>query len=518
MGSYSVFRNYNSSVSVPSSIKSVYYIAVGGGGGGGYPNIPVFSGNFTSPQAGQYSCIGGAIAYGGNPGSWYSGGTGGYGNYRYGQTGRFGGGPWNRAASGYGQYGYGGSGQWRGSSSSYGGGGGGASCCTLYRGQSGASPGQTVYAVIGQGGTQGGSGNCRYGNAGATYAFFCTYDTPYPTISASPTAFRLNGTDGLGAQTSLSWSTGGGDSDSEILERLQSGVVVESYGQVNRSGSLTVAPTATSDFRFTTSNPAFSNSSTVTITVYQPPTINFAASSTTIVTGASTILSWNVTGDVNNVNIDPGVGTSNLNSSVTVSPTVDTLYTLTASGLGGTGSAQIQISVLSLPTITVSGPINVLYGEDIQINLTVTNSEGGVSYVAEYLYTDGTNEYRPSESIPNTIGEDVTVFAHTVPVTYSDFGPFKVRFIFTVDGYGNLTTTDNTLEVPIIIDQIPDVISIPESEDTFKDEQPVVSPDVEVTTDLIVINDIDIPVEIKADYPIQIEIDNSSTWQDIREI
>ena len=65
---------------------------------------------------------------------------------------------------------------------------------------------------------------------------------------------------------------------------------------------------------------------------------------------------------------------------------------------------------------------------------------------------------------------------------------------------------------------MPDAIQIPETDDTFKNEEPVVTPDVEVTTDQIVITDIDIPVEIKADYPIQVEIDNADVWQDIREI
>ena len=34
----------------------------------------------------------------------------------------------------------------------------------------------------------------------------------------------------------------------------------------------------------------------------------------------------------------------------------------------------------------------------------------------------------------------------------------------------------------------------------------------------ILIDDIDVPVEIKADQPIQVEIDDSGTFQDIREI
>ena len=519
MASFNIYRSYTSNINISTCVKYVRYITVGGGGGGAYPNIPVFRPNFTSPQAGGYSCAGGTISYGGNPGSWYSGGSGGYGNWRYGSTGRFGGGPWNRAASGYGSTGQGGAGQWRGSSSSYGGGGGGASCCVQYRNDNGAVPGQNVYAVVGQGGTQGGSGNCRYGYSGSVYACICTYDAPTPSISANPTAYRLNGTDGNNSRSYLTWTTGGGESTSEVLERMRNGVVVESLGQVNRSGNLSVAPTETSEFRLTASNPAFSRSSTVTVTVYVPPVITFTVDATddTITQGNSTTLRWTVTGDVNTVTIDPGIGGSNLVSFTPISPTVDTLYTLTASGLGGTGSAEVLVIVLAPPTISVSGPINILYNEDIQVTINATNSDGGVSYIAEYLYTDGTNEFKPSVAVPNTIGDEVTVFGHTIPVEYTDYGPFKVRLSFLVDGYGTLEET-SAIEIAITIDTTPDAIQIPETDDTFIDQEPVVTPDVEVTTDQIVITDIDIPVEIKADYPIQVEIDNDNVWQDIREI
>jgi len=89
--------------------------------------------------------------------------------------------------------------------------------------------------------------------------------------------------------------------------------------------------------------------------------------------------------------------------------------------------------------------------------------------------------------------------------------------LFTVDGFGSLTASD-TISVPIIIDQLPNTVDIPESDDTFKNQEPVVTPDVEVTTQQIVVDDIDIPVEIKSDYPIQVDIDNSDNWQDVRQI
>ena len=70
----------------------------------------------------------------------------------------------------------------------------------------------------------------------------------------------------------------------------------------------------------------------------------------------------------------------------------------------------------------------------------------------------------------------------------------------------------------INIDRTPDAIDIPSTEDKLRDEEPVITPDVEVITEQIVIDDIDIPVEVKADYPIQVEIDNSNVWYNVQEL
>ena len=79
-------------------------------------------------------------------------------------------------------------------------------------------------------------------------------------------------------------------------------------------------------------------------------------------------------------------------------------------------------------------------------------------------------------------------------------------------------TSSATFDAFINIDRTPDAIDIPSSENKLRDEQPVITPDAEVTSEQIFVDDIDVPVEIKADQPIQVEIDDSGTFQDIREI
>jgi len=509
----------NSCYFVPSAVKCVTYIAVGGGGGGARPAVPPNFGRTPSAGGTTGSYDVGIYGYGGGPGEIYSGGYGGYGNWRYGQRGYYSYGPGSRAVAGYGPYGTGGAGQWRSPSQSYGGGGGGASCCVKARGSSGAIPGQRVSWFIGSGGQQGGTGTCRYGASGAFYATVCTYDPPVPSISANPTSFRANRTDGNNGTSDLTWSTSGGETTSEILEAIRNGVVVESFGQVDRSRSspFTVSPTQTTEYRLTVSNPGYTQTASVTVTVYQEPVVNFYADRETIFSGESTVLRWTTSGDANNMVVEPGIGSVSLSGFSAVSPSISTVYTATATGLGGTGSAQVYIEVLQPPTVFGSGPVRVNYGENIPVSVSATNSEGGVTLTPRYYFTDGTSADQPSILLPNSVGDEVEINPYNFVVNYGDFGPEKVTITLVVDGFGGLTDS-HQFDVDVEIDQMPDVIDIPESDDTIRNEEPVVTPDVEVTTQQIVINDIDIPVEIKADYPIQVEINDSDNWQNVRQI
>ena len=62
---------------------------------------------------------------------------------------------------------------------------------------------------------------------------------------------------------------------------------------------------------------------------------------------------------------------------------------------------------------------------------------------------------------------------------------------------------------------MPDAIDVPSSE-VLKDEEPVITPESEVS--LTLVDDIDIPVEIKPDYPIKVEIDSDGVYRDITQI
>lgn len=76
-----------------------------------------------------------------------------------------------------------------------------------------------------------------------------------------------------------------------------------------------------------------------------PPVINaFASSPSAIIAGQSTTLSWSTT-NATAASIDNGVGSVPATGSVTVAPTQTTVYTLTATGAGGSATAQTNVTV-----------------------------------------------------------------------------------------------------------------------------------------------------------------------------
>jgi hypothetical protein len=61
-----------------------------------------------------------------------------------------------------------------------------------------------------------------------------------------------------------------------------------------------------------------------------------------------------------------------------------------------------------------------------------------------------------------------------------------------------------------------------ETDEKFATENPVYTPDIipeqTLESDLYKIKDIDIPVEIKSNYPIKVDINKNDSWDDVRSI
>ncbi|NDB62112.1 hypothetical protein EB001_27295, partial [bacterium] len=135
-------------------------------------------------------------------------------------------------------------------------------------------------------------------------------------------------------------------------------------------------------------------------TVVPAPSGSFTASPTSINSGSSSTLSWNIS-NATSVSISPGVGSVATNGSTTVSPTSTTTYTLSASGSGGSLSSNQTVTVVPPPTVN-----------------------GSFTYYGQTSYADlfEVNVYRTSEEISNNV-----VFTYSVTFNGSTSGFFYLQ-------------------------------------------------------------------------------------------
>lgn len=80
-----------------------------------------------------------------------------------------------------------------------------------------------------------------------------------------------------------------------------------------------------------------------------PTVAQFAAEPTSIQRGQSSTLRWQVTGQTTNISINQGIGVVQATGNTRVFPTSATTYVLTATGPGGTVTANATVSVSEPP-------------------------------------------------------------------------------------------------------------------------------------------------------------------------
>jgi len=169
---------------------------------------------------------------------------------------------------------------------------------------------------------------------------------PPPPPSVSPpfiSFFTANpGSITTGNSSMLSWLVSHADT------------VTISYGSsvtpVSPVGSATATPTTTTTYTLTATNTAGSVTETVQVVVSgaPPPSLPvisfFTASPGSITLGASSTLSWSVSG-APIISINQGVGGVTPSGTRVVSPTATTTYTLTATNATGTVTQPVQVVV-----------------------------------------------------------------------------------------------------------------------------------------------------------------------------
>ncbi len=202
--------------------------------------------------------------------------------------------------------------------------------------------------------------------------------TPNPTVnpSASPSIICVGASSTLSATgaSSYTWNPGS-----------------------LTGASIVVTPTATTVYTVIGSNGACTDTKTVSITVNPNPTITASANPTIICAGNSSTLS--ASGALG-YTWQPG---SLSGSSVSVSPSVTTVYTVTGINASGcSSSATVQLNVNPNPTISATAnPTNICSGTGATSTLSAS---GAVSYIWNPGSLFGANVVvTPTSSITYTV-------------------------------------------------------------------------------------------------------------------
>lgn len=200
-------------------------------------------------------------------------------------------------------------------------------------------------------------------------------ERPLPRIisfQASPATIKK------GESSTLAWQTENADT-----------VVVTDIGNVSPNGTGQVSPAETKTYTITASNPFGSTSATAVVQVGAggggdglPRIIRFTASPMDIEQGKNSSIDWLVE-NATSVTIST-LGTVGLQGNAPVSPTANTVYTLTASNSVGQVSSTIGINVRPPvtpptpgPTLTActASPVEVANpGDPASISFTVMNA------------------------------------------------------------------------------------------------------------------------------------------------
>jgi hypothetical protein len=401
-----------------------------------------------------------------------------------------------------------------------GGGGGGAGCLG---GSGGAEGYDNNYG--GRGGSGGrsafdssystftyNSGSNNYGNGFANVS----YDLQNPSI----TSFNRNPTAIIQGQSStLSWSTSFANSAS-----------ISGVGAVGVNGSTNVSPNSTTFYTLTACFGGVCVTADTNVVVYIPPILNIYSNFATRIAGQSVTISWDHTGDGSTVywtSGSPAITNANTNSFTNPPITLydSTTYCAYITGLGGTSpTVCVSIIVYQIPTIeTFETPVTLDYGDTTlaigykskyantvhKIEITAIRNAVSTLEAVINLPLAGSAELNGS----NTISEGV----YSWTPTWDDFGPRSYSITYTAAGNGgSVSAGPNT--VTVNIDETPDNLDIPDSDELIRDEAPIISPDVEIVSQTLEINDIDIPIEVKSNYPIQVTINQLDDWKNVREL
>ena len=108
------------------------------------------------------------------------------------------------------------------------------------------------------------------------------------------------------------------------------------------------------------------------------PSCNLSASPASIMQGQSAKLNW-TSQNATECDIQPGIGSVKQQGNMTVTPTAETLYTLTCTGESGKARSDASVSVAAVPKPTPTcnlsvSPASIMRGESAKLNWTSQNA------------------------------------------------------------------------------------------------------------------------------------------------
>jgi hypothetical protein len=244
-----------------------------------------------------------------------------------------------------------------------------------------------------------------------------------------------------GGSSILSWDVSGAD----IVD------IDQEIGTVNSTGTYMVSPTTTTTYTLTASNKAGSVTATVQVTA--PPVINsFTADPTSITSGEGSTLSWDVSGTTE-ITIDPGIGNvAALTGTRTVSPTVTTNYTLTASNEAGhrTDTVQVTVSAPSPPPLPeinsfTADPTSVPPGGSSTLSWSVSGAdEVTIDHGIGSVGLTGTRTVSPATTTIYTLTASNEAGSSTATVQVTEITTAVISY-FTADPTSIATGDSSTL-------------------------------------------------------------------------
>jgi hypothetical protein len=217
---------------------------------------------------------------------------------------------------------------------------------------------------------------------------------PEVNFSADPQTITL------GESSTLTWNVI--DADTVTID--------PDIGSVDPDGSYEVSPEETTTYTLTAVGPGGTTTESVTVSVNIPlPIVSISADPENILSGESSTLTWS-SSYADTCVIEPDIGSVGASGSTSISPTETTMYTITATGPGGTAAADVTIFVTdpnAPPTVTMT-PKSAAISQGESTTLT-WNSES-----AQSAFIDNGVGSVPVNSSATVSPDHTTIYTITV--------------------------------------------------------------------------------------------------------